>query len=168
MKKNILVVTCVIICFLLPLHTAFAVNYGAKAALADDSITLEEALTYAIQDEYLAQARYDVIMGKFRVQQPFSRIKTAEAKHIAALERLFKINDLSIPENNASKFVQAPETLKEAYEMSIQAEKDNIAMYKKLSEIDGLPSNAKQVMTNVSNASKIHLATFERGLQRIQ
>ncbi|MDZ5471243.1 hypothetical protein SM124_05740 [Bacillus sp. 31A1R] len=33
--------------------------FGAKAALLDSSISLKEALLYAIQDEYIMQARYE-------------------------------------------------------------------------------------------------------------
>ncbi len=38
---------------------------GAVGASADTKYSLEEMLVYAIEDEYLAQAEYDVIMDTF-------------------------------------------------------------------------------------------------------
>lgn len=63
-------------------ETQLPQNYGAKGALQDSSITLEEALTYAIQDEYLAQARYDTIMQN-SVQLDPLRILRLQSKDIS-------------------------------------------------------------------------------------
>lgn len=87
-------------------------DYGAKGALQDSSITLKEALTYAIQDEYLAQARYDAIIKEFGDIRPFSQIKMAEQRHITALLPLFTRYNITAPENNASQYTTTPKTLK--------------------------------------------------------
>ncbi len=141
-------------------------NFGAKGALQDSSITLDEALVYAIQDEYLAQARYDAVIGKFGSIRPFINIKAAEQQHINALLALFQKYNKQIPENNAKQFVSAPETLKDAFNQGVQGEIDNIAMYDKLKTIPGLPEDAKTVFTQLGNASKNHLRAFQRGAGR--
>ena len=47
---------------------------GAIGALQDKEFTLNEMLEYAIEDEYLAQTEYDLIMKEFNVTRPFSNI----------------------------------------------------------------------------------------------
>jgi hypothetical protein len=41
-------------------------------------------LTHALQDEYLAQASYDNILGNFGYIRTFAQIKDAELRHINA------------------------------------------------------------------------------------
>lgn len=141
-------------------------DFGAKGALNDSSITLEEALTYAIQDEYLAQARYENIINKFGSIQPFIQIKTAEERHITALQRLFQKYNIKLPENNAKQYAQTPSTIKEALQSGVEGEIANIKMYEKLTSLPSLPSDIKRVMGNLRNASTRHLAAFKAGLQQ--
>ncbi len=143
-------------------------DYGAKGALQDSSISLQEALTYAIQDEYLAQARYDAIMKEFGEIRPFSQIKIAEQRHITALLPLFTRYNISVPEDNASQYTTTPKTLKEAFEAGVQGEIDNIAMYQKLADLPDLPQDVRTVMVRLGDASKNHLAAFKKGLSQYQ
>lgn len=147
-------------------QTEVPADFGAKGALKDSSITFDEALVFAIQDEYLAQARYDAVIGKFGNIRPFSNIKAAEQQHISALLTLFQKYNKQIPEDNAKQYVTAPGTLKEAFNDGVQAEIDNIAMYDKLKTIPSLPEDAKLVFTQLGNASKNHLRAFQRGAGR--
>lgn len=147
-------------------QTEVPADFGAKGALKDSSITLDEALVYAIQDEYLAQARYDAVIGKFGNIRPFSNIKAAEQQHISALLTLFEKYDKPIPEDSAKQYVSAPGTLKDAFDAGVQAEIDNIAMYDKLKTIPSLPEDVKMVFTQLGNASKNHLRAFQRGAGR--
>ncbi|WHY01111.1 DUF2202 domain-containing protein [Neobacillus sp. DY30] len=149
-------------------ETQLPQNYGAKGALQDSSITLEEALTYAIQDEYLAQARYDTIIAKFGSIRPFTNIKAAEQRHISALLSLFEKYKIKVPEDNAKLYTKEPGSLKEAYQAGVEGEVDNIAMYNKLSSISGLPQDVKVVMKQLGDASQNHLAAFKRGLSQYQ
>lgn len=141
-------------------------NYGAKGALQDSTITLEESLTYAIQDEYLAQARYDTIIAKFGSIRPFTQIKAAEQRHISALLTLFEKYKIKVPEDNAKLYTKEPGSLKEAFQAGVEGEVDNIAMYNKLSSISGLPQDVKVVMKQLGDASQNHLAAFKRGLSQ--
>lgn len=147
-------------------ETQLPQNYGAKGALQDSSITLEEALTYAIQDEYLAQARYDTIIAKFGSIRPFTQIKAAEQRHITALLSLFEKYKIKVPENKAQQYTKEPSTLKEAYQAGVQGEVDNIAMYKKLSSMSDLPQDVRGVMKQLGEASQNHLASFKKGLSQ--
>ncbi|MCT8137733.1 DUF2202 domain-containing protein [Anaerobacillus sp. CMMVII] len=139
-------------------------NYGAKGALADSTITLEEGLIYALEDEYLAQARYDAILEKFGDIRPFNQIKRAEQRHIAALLPLFKMYKVSVPENVAKKYVIPPNTLKDAFLSGVDGEIDNIKMYEKLITIENLPEDVRAVFQNLADASIRHLEAFKRGL----
>lgn len=149
-------------------QTPLPADYGAKGALQDASITLEEALVYAIQDEYLAQARYDAVISKFGSIRPFSNIKVSEQRHITALLSLFQKYNVKIPADTAKQYVSAPATLKEAFQYGVNGEIDNIAMYEKLAAISGLPQDVKAVFTTLGDASKNHLQAFRRGLGREQ
>jgi len=147
-------------------QTAVPADFGAKGALQDTSITMEEALVYAIQDEYLAQSRYDSIISEFGSIRPFSNIKAAEQRHITALLSLFQKYNVKIPANTAKQYVSAPATLKEAFQHGVDGEIANIAMYDKLAAIPALPQDVKMVFTQLGNASKNHLQAFRRGLSR--
>ncbi|MBI0581230.1 DUF2202 domain-containing protein [Neobacillus cucumis] len=149
-------------------ETELPQDYGAKGALQDSSIPLEEALTYAIQDEYLAQARYDTIISKFGSIRPFTQIKSAEQRHISALLSLFKKYNIKVPEDNAKQYTKEPGSLKEAFQAGVEGEVDNIAMYNKLASLSGLPQDVKVVMKQLGDASQNHLVAFRSGLSKYQ
>jgi len=79
-------------------------NFGATGAKAQDSYTLPEMLTYAIQDEYLAKAEYQKIMDTFGVQRPFSNIIKAENTHITELQPLFAQYDVPLTADTSSDY----------------------------------------------------------------
>ncbi|MEX2104134.1 MAG: ferritin family protein, partial [Bacilli bacterium] len=141
------------------------VDYGATGALQASTLTLPSILTYAIQDEYLAQARYDAIIQKFGDVRTFIQIREAEQRHINAILPLFEKYQTPLPQNITGTLVSAPDTLKNAYAIGVQGEIDNIAMYEKFLTYD-LPSDMRAVFTQLRDASRNHLAAFERGLAR--
>lgn len=61
--------------------------------------------TYAMQDEYLAGARYEQAIAKFGKHKPFTNIITAEATHIAHLKPLFSGYKVPVPADNAKNYV---------------------------------------------------------------
>jgi hypothetical protein len=111
-------------------------NYGAKGALSASTLSLSQMLTYALQDEYLAQARYDNILATFGYIRIFAQIKEAEMRHINALLPLFKRYQVPLPENMSQSFVSTPENIKAAYAVGVQGEKDNISMYERFLTFD--------------------------------
>lgn len=135
--------------------------YGSTSASADTSYTLSEMLTYAIQDEYMAQAEYDAIMDQYGVQRPFSNIIRAEAYHIELLQPLFETYDVALPVNDSASKTIVPETLEEAYAVGVDAEVKNIAMYESFLKED-LPADVEAVFTDLMEASEKHLTSFER------
>lgn len=141
-------------------------NYGAKGALSASTLTLPQMLTYALQDEYLAQARYDNILGNFGYIRTFAQIKEAELRHINALLPLFKRYQVPLPDDESHSFVTTPESIKAAYAAGVQGEIDNISMYERFLSLN-IPNDVRIVFSQLRNASLNHLAAFERGLARI-
>ncbi|MGH0946896.1 ferritin family protein [Bacillus mycoides] len=140
-------------------------NYGAKGALSSSTLTLPQMLTYALQDEYLAQARYDNILGNFGYIRTFAQIKEAELRHINALLPLFKRYQVPLPDDESQSFVTTPESIKAAYAAGVQGEIDNISMYERFLSLN-IPNDVRIVFSQLRNASLNHLAAFERGLAR--
>jgi len=136
-------------------------TYGTAGALADDSYTLEEMLTYAIQDEYLAQAKYTAIATANNNANPFSNIAEAEATHINELLPLFEKNEIEVPTNDASDRVTLPDSLAASYAMGIEGKTQNISMYKRFLE-EELPEDVKAVFERLMAASEGHLQAFEQ------
>jgi len=139
-------------------------DYGAKSALEKDNLTIEEMLNYAIQDEYLARQEYELIMEEYGEQRPFSNIIQAEESHIAELKVVFEANGYTIPEDTAIDYAVLPASLEEAFDVGVQAEIDNIAMYEKFLSYD-LPSDVKAVFEELKKGSESHLVAFERGVR---
>lgn len=138
---------------------------GAKGARQDSNLGLEKMLTYAIQDEYLAYAEYEYVIGTFGDQKPFSNIIKAEEKHISLLTPLFTAHKVVLPTNNAKDFVYPPKNVSEALEVGVQAEIDNIAMYESFLKRE-LPDDVRTVFTELRDASKLHLDAFQKNLNK--
>lgn len=90
-------------------------NYGATGALNASTLTLPQMLTYALQDEYLAQARYNNILETFGYIRPFAQIRNAELRHINALLPLFYRYQIPLPKDISYTFITTPENIKAAY-----------------------------------------------------
>jgi hypothetical protein len=140
--------------------TAVAADFGAGGAQQKDEFTLEEMLTYAIQDEYLARAEYVKIMDIYGVQKPFSNIILSEERHIAMLKPLFSKYGLALPPDTATDYIVVPGSLLEVYETGIAAEINNIAMYEKFLEQE-LPYDVRTAFIKLRDASYNHLAAFQ-------
>lgn len=155
-------------------NVVFAANtgtvYGSGAAKRDTDLSLQDMLTYAIQDEYMAKAEYVAIMAQFGTIRPFSNIMEAEKSHISWLEQAFKTYNIPIPKDEASSYVVVPKTLTEAYEAGVQAEIENIAMYERFLSHPLLQNpkyaDLKTLFTNLKNASENHLRAFKNQLGR--
>jgi hypothetical protein len=138
-------------------------GYGAEGALEDESLTLADMLTYAIQDEYLARAEYDRIQSDFGNLRPFSNIMRAEETHIDALLPLFAAYDIAAPADEGAAHAVAVSSLTAAYQAGVNAEVNNIAMYDTFLE-QALPSNVRSVFESLMKASENHLRAFQNQL----
>ncbi|WP_424938829.1 ferritin-like domain-containing protein [Aliiroseovarius sp. S253] len=157
-KTGILSSAAVVICLAMPLQ-------AATQTLSDEA---EAALLEALNDEYHAQAFYAALVEEYGPNTPFKNIMEAEARHAEKVIKLLNKYDVEVPENGyldgSLAVAPIPPTLDEAYEMGVQAEIDNIALY----EENLLPAVADynditRVLTALKTASETkHLPTFER------
>ena len=140
-------------------------DFGAKGAIANDAPTLTDMMAYAIQDEYLARAEYELIMKEHGDIRPFTNIILAEERHIEWMKELFDGNRTAVPPDTAEEHVLLPATLKAAFETGVQAEIDNIAMYESFLERN-LPDDVRDVFERLKNASENHLRAFQNNLRK--
>ena len=138
-------------------------GYGAEGALKDESLTLADMLTYAIQDEYLARAEYDRIISDYGSIRPFTNIMRAEETHIDALLPLFTAYGISTPANEGADHAVSVPSLAQTYQAGVNAEVNNIAMYELFLD-EELPDNVRTVFESLMKASENHLRAFQNQL----
>ncbi len=163
LKKLVIVGLVIVAMSALTVTAMAASDYGSAAVTSGKTYTLEQMLTYAIQDENLANAEYAKTIEAYGAVRPFTNIVKAEQFHVEALERLFTDNGIAIPPSSASGYVSVPASLTDAQKAGVQAEKNNIAMYETFLA-QALPDDIKVVFTALKSASEHHLAAFERSL----
>lgn len=143
-------------------NKTFSVSaYGAKEALTDSEYTLEEMLTYALQDEYLALAEYDVIIDTFGAIRPFTNIVKAEQTHVDLLLPLFETYSIDLIPDTSTDLVIVPASITEALAAGVTAEINNIAMYDAFLSQE-LPEDVATVFDYLKTASENHLAAFSK------
>lgn len=142
-------------------------GYGAKGALVDKNLTMEDMLMYAVQDEYLARAEYLSIVDKFGSRKPYSNIIRAEEKHLAYLKEIYLAYGLDFPDDASADHVVVPADLLEAAKIGVQAEIDNIAMYELFLTYD-LPEDIVKVFTALKSGSDSHLLAFQKQVDRLK
>ncbi len=140
-------------------------DYGAEGAKQAEEYTLEEMLVYAIQDEYLARAEYELIMNEYGKQRPFSNIIKAEEYHIQLLIPLFEKYEIAIPEDTSDEHVVLPADIEAALQTGVEAEVANIGMYENFLTKD-LPEEVAEVFAELKRGSENHLRAFKNGLER--
>lgn len=141
-----------------------AADFGAKSAFEKVDLNIEEMLRYAIQDEYLARQEYELIIEEYGEQRPFINIIKAEEYHIEMLKEIYETYGYEVPVDNAIEHTVLPESLEEAFDIGVQAEIDNIAMYEMFLENE-LPNDIHDVFIVLRDGSKNHLAAFEKGVR---
>ena len=165
MKRNIFLLVVICIVMALGAHVYAQDLFGAKGAQQSSDPTLEQMLTYAIQDEYLARAEYRFIINEYGTIRPFSNIIQAEEQHINMLVPLFTTYGFAVPEDNAAEHIVVPKNLKEALETCVQGEIDNIGMYETFLN-RSLPDDVRDVFERLKKASGNHLRAFRNALSR--
>ena len=151
---------------LMPLVALGETPFGAAALSEGKTYTVEEMLTYAIQDEYLAQAEYKVIMDAYGEQRPFINIMKAEGGHIELLLPLFTAYQITVPEDTALEHTVKPDSVHAAYEAGVTAEVNNIAMYEAFLKQEDLPDDVRAVFEALTRASGSHLRAFEQNADK--
>lgn len=137
--------------------------YGAKSVKIDTNLTLKKMLQHALEDEYLARREYEIAINEFGDEKPFSKIISSEIAHINWLKELFLKYDFEVPNDISEKYLGMPESLKEALEIGVDAETDNIEMYEIFLSKD-IPDDVRVVFTKLRDASKGHLLVLKNRL----
>ena len=136
-------------------------EYSTDALVEElSSYTVEEMLTYALLDEYMAKAEYEAIIETFGEIKPFTNIVLAEQTHIDLLLPLFEAYGFVLPENNAVESVVIPDSITSALATGVEAEEKNIAMYETFLAQDNLPEDVRAAFEYLVAASEHHLAAF--------
>lgn len=131
------------------------------------AMSLEEALHAALDDEYHAQATYRAVIDAFGDVRPFINIVESEVRHIEALKRQCEKYGIEIPSDKWAGQVSAPESLKQACEDAVKAERDNAGLYEKLIEAAREHPDVQETFRRLREASQErHLPAFERAAGR--
>jgi len=126
------------------------------------------ALHEALDDEYHAWATYDQVVHDFGMVRPFSNIRDAEARHIAALLSLCERHGVAPPSNPWPGKVERYPSLREACAAAVEAEITNAALYERLLASTDR-SDILTVFRNLRDASQErHLPAFRRCVERRQ
>ncbi len=143
---------------------AFADDFGHEGVDVENP-SIEEMLTFALEDEVLAYSTYNEIVEVFDVSKPFTNIMKAELRHQEAIIALMNDYGMDVPEVDASDYITLPISLEESYEAGVQAEIDNIALYNTFLKED-IPEDVKDVFEYLIKGSEKHLSAFEKQLER--
>ena len=165
LRKIFATLTALVLLAAMPV-IALAEDFGSAGVTQGETYTLEQMLTYAMQDEYMAQAEYAAIIAEYGDNTPFANIINAEKTHIDLLAPLFATYGLTLPENTATAKVTLPASLQEAYTTGVAAENANIAMYDAFLTQSDLPQDVRDVFEALKNASDNHLAAFTQNAEK--
>jgi len=151
---------------LTPLTVAMHGGAAAWAAPPSPSAGDRAALQAALDDEYRAEATYRAVLDKFGDVRPFSNIIRAEQRHAEMATAQMVRLGMAVPPNRYIGTITAPETLLDACQTGIEAERANIALYDRL-----LPQvrdpQVKTTLELLQSASREnHLPAFERCVAR--
>ena len=166
MKRFLKTIALVLALAALPMMALADDDFGSAAVTEGETYTVEQMLTYAMQDEYMAKAEYDALQAAFGVTNPYANIARAELTHQAELLTLFEAYGIAVPANTAAGNVVIPATLQEAYEIGVQAEVFNIDMYQAFLAQSDVPQDVRDVFTELIKASQSHLAAFTRNAEK--
>lgn len=147
------------------------VAFGFSVQASDDdsldvtTYTLDEMLILALEDEWHAQVTYEAIMDTYGVIKPFSNIVVAEANHASLLIPLFETYGVELPAMPNVSDVVVPASLSDAYQLGVDAEILNIALYESFIE-QGVPEDVEAVFNQLIFGSEHHLKAFSNALFR--
>jgi hypothetical protein len=139
---------------------------GSLVAIADSQLTWIDMMHYAVDDEYLAQAEYRLILETYGSIKPYSNIVLSEGNHLSLLGQLFDLYQLPFPSDPSAGHVVLPNSLLEAAQIGVEAEINNIEMYRYFMTLQ-IEANMTTVFQLLMDASMNHLAAFERQVDRL-
>lgn len=96
-----------------------------------ETLSLEEALQRAFDDEVRAYATYSAVIEKFGAVFPFVNIVQAEQTHQNALVAIATAHEITLVRNELES-ISLPKTVQECCELGVAAEIQNIQRYNEL------------------------------------
>lgn len=96
-----------------------------------ETLSLEEALQRAFDDELKAYATYSTVVEKFGAVFPFVNIVQAEQTHQNALVAIATAHEITLVRNEPES-ISLPKTVQECCELGVAAEIQNIQLYDEL------------------------------------
>lgn len=96
-----------------------------------ETLSLEEALQRAFDDEVRAYATYSAVIEKFGAVFPFVNIVQAEQTHQNALVAISSAHEITLVRNEPES-ISLPKTVQECCELGVAAEIQNIQRYNEL------------------------------------
>jgi len=96
-----------------------------------ETLSLEEALQCAFDDEVRAYATYSAVVETYGAVFPFVNIIQAEQTHQNALIAVAKARDITLVRNEPES-ITLPKTVQECCELGVAAEIQNIQLYNEL------------------------------------
>ncbi|MDD4903589.1 MAG: DUF2202 domain-containing protein [Candidatus Bipolaricaulis sp.] len=173
MKKNLVVSLLVLSLVVVGLAAFGAGGRRGNGAGATSAVALPAGVAEVVLEalvgtdgEYAAYATYAAILEKYGDVQPYANIMKAEARHIAALQKLLDRYGIQYPTVNPYLGkVAVPASLPEAAQAGIDAEKANVSLYEEQMAVVAEYPDIVRVFTNLQAASQnSHLSAFERAL----
>ena len=161
-----------------PTECVRTVSAADRATPAAAKLTAQQRfdLAYSREEERMARDLYKAFADKYDGARPFSNITKSEQRHYDAVGRMLTRYDLADPSAGKAAGDYAYPTLtknyaawlKQGQKSQIEANKAGVALEKadiatlEASLKQNLPSDIKQVYTNLLDGSRNHLAAFTR------
>jgi hypothetical protein len=130
------------------------------------SKTETDALLEALDDEYRAFATYTQVIEDFGPVRPFVNIRESEARHIAALKRVFRRYGVPEPENPWIGKMERYRSIDAACRAGVEAEIANAALYGRLLASTRRPAILRVYRALQEASQQRHLRAFRRCAER--
>lgn len=133
------------------------------------TMTLEEALVAALDDEHRARATYRAVLRAYGQVHPFVNVVESEERHVAALRRLCDRHGVEVPADPWPERVATPASIEAACQAAVEAERENDRLYERLLQAAAGRPDVERTFRRLRAASQEnHLPAFERALDRVR
>lgn len=134
-------------------------------SLAQDEVSIEEALNIALKDEYNARNTYELVLDDYPESRVFKNIVKAEMTHAQLVQEVMDQYGYPYQEYVKDEDIVIGTTLEENLALAIKGEEENIDIYENFLSKD-YPDDVKDLFTRLLNSSKSHLRAFTRNLEQ--
>lgn len=145
-------------------------GYGAEASFEDTDITIEDALVYIIESQYLTDEINSQIMESYGKVKPYVAMSETNDGSILKIKSLMETYGLEIPENKSEEHIKTHGSLENNFtnnlESSYENEIKNIVMYESFLNMN-LPEDINSVIIELKDNSIDNLKRIENSLSDI-